>query len=190
MTILLNSKTRTSLLAFLFAHSDEQYYVRELASLTGEDAGNLSRELRRLEEEGVCRSARKGRIKFYRLDKKYPLYPDLKSKLSKTAGIEGALKKLVGGDGGIESAFVYGSFAKGTENRSSDVDLVIIVTEKFDRDGFVEKLRRMEYMFNREINYVSYTKHEFGKERAGAGSFLGVILKGKILVLKGSINGR
>jgi predicted nucleotidyltransferase len=188
MDILLKSKTRTNLLAFLFAHSDERYYVRELASLTGEDAGNLSRELGRLEEEGVCRSARKGRIKFYFLNRRYPLYYDLKRILAKTSGIESALKKIVAADDGIESAFIYGSFAKGSERRSSDIDLAII--GRFNRGGFVENLRRAESRFGREINYASYTRKEFDKERAERGSFLNIVLKGKILVLKGNINGR
>ena len=34
-------------------HPDEYYYVKELASIINEDAGNLSRELSKFEEEGL-----------------------------------------------------------------------------------------------------------------------------------------
>jgi predicted transcriptional regulator with HTH domain len=45
---LLNSKLKRKLLTYSFTHPDESYYVRELAYLTQEDPGNLSRELKRL----------------------------------------------------------------------------------------------------------------------------------------------
>jgi len=188
MAVLLASKTRLNLLAFFFAHADENYYVRELASLIDEDAGNMSRELRRLEEEGVCRSARKGRIKFYSLNKDYPLYSDLKSILFKTAGAEGTLKKLVQAHKEVEIAFIYGSFAKGSEKKMSDIDLTIV--GKLNRDRFVGELRKLEAKLDREINFNHYTKDEFDKERKKAGSFLKLTLHGKIILLKGSIDGR
>jgi len=188
MTLLLISKTRSRLLAFLFSHPGENYYVRELASLIDEDAGNLSRELRRLEEEGVCRSTMKGRLKFYSLDKDYPLYSDLKSILFKTEGAEGSLKKLVRAHKDIELAFIYGSFARGTEKKTSDIDLVVVGT--FNRDKFVSELRGLESRLNREINFTSYTQEEFDKERKKPGSFLNIALQNKIILLKGSIDGK
>ena len=41
------------LLAYSFAHVDDNYYVRELEILIDEDPGNLSRELKKLEIEGL-----------------------------------------------------------------------------------------------------------------------------------------
>lgn len=188
MALLLRSKARSNLLAFFFAHADESYYVREAASLIGEDAGNSSRELRRLEKEGVLSSAMKGRIKFYSLNKRYPLYSDLKSMFFKTEGAEGALKKLVSSQEGIEMAFIYGSFAKGAEKKASDIDIVVV--GKFDRDKFTGQLRGLESKLDREINFSSYTREEFDKERKKGGSFLDLILKDKVILLKGSRDGR
>lgn len=188
MALLLRSKTRSNLLALFFAHADENYYVREAASLIGEDAGNLSRELRRLEKEGLLGSAMKGRVKFYSLNKKYPLYSDLKSMFFKTEGAEGALKKLVLDQEGIEMAFIYGSFAKGSEKKASDIDVVVV--GKFDRDKFTGELRGLESKLNREINFSSYTKEEFDKERKKKGSFLDLVIRDKVILLKGSSNGR
>lgn len=188
MKLLLTSKTRSSLLAFLFLHPDGNYYVRELASLIDEDAGNLSRELRRLETEGVVRSYMKGRVKLYSINKDYPLYSDLKGILFKTEGAEGSLRKLVLAYEGIETAFIYGSFATGSESRVSDIDLVVV--GNFNRDKFTNGLRILESKLKREINYTSYTKEEFDRERGKQGSFLKVVLKGKVIFLKGSLNGR
>lgn len=188
MAVLLTSRTRSNLLGFFFTHADEGYYVRELASLIHEDAGNLSRELRRLEHEGLLCARMKGRIKFYTLNKDYPLYADIKKIVFKTEGVEGVLRKLVLLHKGIALSFIYGSFAKGVEKKVSDVDLVVV--GKFNRDRFTGELRSLESRLSREINFVSYTKEEFERERKKTGSFLNVVLKGKVIVLRGSFDGR
>lgn len=78
MSILLGTKLRKNLLAFSFNHPDESYYVRELSGLIREDPGNLSRELRKLEEEGIYSSTTRGNVKFYSLNKSYPLFREVK----------------------------------------------------------------------------------------------------------------
>jgi len=78
MSVLLGTKLRKNLLAFSFSHPDESFYVRELSGLIREDPGNLSRELRKLEEEGIYRSTTRGNVKFYSLNKAYPVFSELK----------------------------------------------------------------------------------------------------------------
>ncbi len=78
MSVLLGTKLRKNLLAFSFNHPDESFYVRELSGLIQEDPGNLSRELRKLEEEGIYSSTTRGNVKFYSLNKAYPLFREVK----------------------------------------------------------------------------------------------------------------
>ena len=78
MSVLLGSKVRKNLLAFSFNHPDESFYVRELSGLIQGDPGNLSRELRKLEEEGIYSSTIRGNVKFYSLNKSYPLFREVK----------------------------------------------------------------------------------------------------------------
>jgi DNA-binding PadR family transcriptional regulator len=78
MSVLLGSKVRKNLLAFSFNHPDESFYVRELSGLIREDPGNLSRELRKLEEEGIYSSTTRGNVKFYSLNRAYPLFKEVK----------------------------------------------------------------------------------------------------------------
>ncbi len=78
MSVLLGTKLRKKLLAHSFNNPDESYYVRELSGLIKEDPGNLSRELRKLEEEGLYNSITKGKVKFYSLNKAYPLFKEMK----------------------------------------------------------------------------------------------------------------
>ena len=184
MFLLLNSKLRRKLLTYSFTHPDEHYYVRELSHLINEDPGNLSRELKRLEDEGLYSSMVKGKVKFFSLNKKYPLFKELKEIIFKTEGVQGSLKDLVQKYEGITSAFLYGSFAKNGERKTSDIDLVVV--GEFPRDPFTRDVREIEARLNREINFTPYAENEFAEGRKKEGGFLNLVLKDKIIVLKGT----
>jgi predicted nucleotidyltransferase len=186
MSVFFNTRLRKRVLTYAFTHPGEYYYVRELSSLIDGDPGNLSRELRKLEEEGLFTSSIKGKVKFYSLDKKYPLYTEIKRIIFKTQGVEGSLKETVERYGGISLGFIYGSYAKGREKRISDVDLVVV--GKFPVNRFTRDIRELETRLNREINFTSYTEEEFERERKRNGGFLNLVVKDKIILLKGTVN--
>ena len=188
MTPFTNSKLRSRLLAYFFTNPEKSLYVRELGIILGLDPGNLSRELRTLEQEGIFTSYTKGQTKFYSLDKKYPLFSDLKNLIFKTEGVEGSLRQLVSEYAGIALAFIYGSYAKGKERGSSDIDIVVVGS--FPRDDFTRKLRALEAKLNREANFNSYTNAEFAKDSKKDGGFLNVVLKDKVILLKGNLDDR
>jgi len=187
MPILFGTNLRKKILAYSFTHPDEEYYVRELAAIIDEDAGNLSRELRKLEEEGLYKSFSKGGLKFYSLNKKYPLFEEIKKIIFKTEGVEGALKNLISRYNKlILFAFIYGSYAKNKEKKTSDIDLAVI--GRFPLNNFTQDIRKLESRLNREINFTHYSKEEFNKERQKKGSFLDTILKDKIIILEGALD--
>jgi predicted nucleotidyltransferase len=187
MTVLLNTKLRRKLLSYSFTHHDENYYVRELSNLIDEDPGNLSRELRKLEQEGLYTSHTKGKVKFYSLNRSYPLFQELKSIVFKTSGVEGALKELTAKHKGLSLAFIYGSYAKNREGKASDIDLVAV--GKFAQNKFTQDMRALEARLNRDVNFNVYSKEEFEKESKKEGSFLNLIVKDKIIILKGALDG-
>ena len=188
MTPFTGSKLRSKLLSYFFTNPEKSLYVRELGIILDLDPGNLSRELRKLEQEGIFTSYIKGQIKFYFLNKKYPLFSDLKNIIFKTEGVEGSLRQLVSEYAGITLAFIYGSYAKGKEKGSSDIDIVLVGS--FPRDEFTHKLRVLEAKLNREANFNSYTKAEFAKERKKNGGFLSIVIKDKVILLKGDLDDR
>lgn len=186
MTILHNSKLRNKLLAYTFTHPDEKYYVRELAALIDQDPGNLSRELQKLADEGLFSAQVRGRIKLYALNKKYLLFNELKTIIFKTEGVEGTLKKLVNGFKDISLAFIYGSYVIGKETNTSDIDLVVV--GKISQEKFTNAIRTLESRLNREINFTAYLEQEFNKERQKTGSFLNLVLKNRIIIIKGNLD--
>ena len=187
LSYLVSSKLRRRLLAHYFTHPEEKYYVRELAVLLGLDSGNLSKELRRLAEDGLFREERKGKIKFYLLNTRHPLYSELQQIIFKTEGVKGQLTELVNKFPEIEIAFIYGSYAKGKEKASSDIDLVIVGTP--ERRRLTSRIRELEDQLHREINFNLYPLPEFKKKANEKGSFLAQVTAGKKMLLKGNLHG-
>ncbi|MGD0918371.1 MAG: nucleotidyltransferase domain-containing protein, partial [Thermodesulfobacteriota bacterium] len=112
------------------------------------------------------------------------LYKELKTIMFKTEGVQGSLKDLVRRYEGITLAFLYGSYAKNRERKTSDIDLVVV--GEFPRDPFTRDVRKVESKLNREINFTAYAISEFSKEREKKGGFLNLVLKDNIIVLKGT----
>ena len=82
---LISSKTERKLLTMFLTQPDSKFYLRQLARLTNEPVGALQRELPRLEKIGLIQSEYNGRVKNYIVDKKCPLFEELKSIILKTA---------------------------------------------------------------------------------------------------------
>lgn len=183
---IISSKLRRKLLAHYFTHPEEKYYVREIAALLDLDPGNLSREFRRLTQEGLFQEERKGKIKFYRLNPRCPLYEELKQIIFKTEGIEGSLRELAGEFPAIKLGFIYGSYAKGEERAVSDIDVVFV--GKPDHDRLTDSVRKLEDRLRREINFNVYTDSEFKAKAKEKGNFLAEVIEGPKILLKGQIS--
>jgi hypothetical protein len=115
------------MLALLFSHPDESFYLRQIVRMTGVGLGAVQRELKCLTEAGIITRSARGRRVDYQVNRKCPLFDELKSLITKTAGLADVLRKtLVPFTNKIEIAFIYGSQADGTAGETSDVALIII----------------------------------------------------------------
>jgi len=182
---LTKSRLRRKLLGYFFAHPQDNVYVREAAAILDEDAGNLSKELSRLEDLGIFISSNRGKEKYFSLNKEYPLYEELKSVVSKTIGVEGSLKEAMEKFEGIKIAFIYGSFAQGKDNSLSDIDILVIGNP--DKDKLMEKIELLEKKFKREVNYNIYSEKELKARLDGKDSFILNIIKRPKIMLKGRV---
>ncbi len=181
------SRLRNKILLHFFTNIDDEMYLREMALRLKEDPGNLSKELSKLEQEGVFISQFRGKQKYFFLNKSYPLFNELKSIIFKTIGIQGSLQNIINEISGIVSAFIYGSFATGKENASSDIDLYLIVRDSvFNENNFISKIDGLEKTIFREINYIYYSEEEWEKQINDNDSFIINIKMGPKIVLKGN----
>ena len=183
---LFKSKARTVIFQLYFTNTESSYYLRQLERIFGIPVSILRKELIRLEEEGVFLSEKKGNLLYYHLNNSYPLFEELKSIVRKTIGVEGLLRDAIMVIEGVYAAFIYGSFAKGKEKASSDVDLCVI--GDVDEDQLIEKINNIETSINREINYIIFSQKEFKKRIRNKDGFILDLIDGNKIMLKGKEN--
>ncbi|MEI6634686.1 MAG: nucleotidyltransferase domain-containing protein [Chlamydiota bacterium] len=152
--------------------------------MLGYSAGSIRRELLRFQREGLFQTRREGNLLYYELNCTHHLFPELKSIVSKTIGVEGAIRKALQALPGVSAAFIYGSFASGGENSGSDIDLMIIG----DPDGpeVHARMGSLERALRREINVTIYSEQEYRqKKRSHRGFITDLLNKPRILVAGG-----
>ena len=181
---LFSSKVRVELLSALYAFPEKELYLRELVRITGEDHKNISMELNNLETLGLVSSRRDGNRKYFHLNRSLFLYDELKSILYKTKGAVGLLRETLSGEKGIKAAFLFGSFASGTENAKSDIVLMVIGSISVDR--VLKALRKPEKSLAREINATVYGPSEIKSRVKQKDSFVAQVLHGPKVMLVGT----
>ncbi len=184
---LFGSRVRAKLLGWFFTHSEESFFVRQLAAIINEDPTNLSREMASLEGLGVLKSKRNGNQKFFQANPDCPFFNELKGLVLKTTGVVGQIRASMNKIGGIGYALIYGSYGRGEEKADSEVDLLII--GDVDLDRLESHLSRLDKRLGREINYVLYSPEEFESKRKAKDGFLMDVLAGDKIMLIGTENG-
>ncbi len=173
----LASKLRRDLLGYYFTNPSASHYLRELASILNADPANLSRELLRLEREGLFVSERRGNQKHFHLNKQYALYDEVRRIIEKTVGAVSRLRTALGRVKGIEEAHLYGSFAKNRQDQVSDIDVLIVGEPETGK--LEEALGALERLLRREINYTLLTQEEFKSRLKEKDPFITDVWKNK-----------
>ena len=177
------SKLREELLRHYFLHPGERYYLRELERLLGFPVGNIRRELTKLKKIGLFSSEKVGNLVYFSLNKKCPLYNEIKSVVLKTVGLGDVFKKNLQKLKGIKYAFIYGSFAKGEEIAGSDIDIMIV--GNVAQNELVSALHKVEDQIGRIVNYVCFTQQELKERIKKQNHFIINVMKDKKIMIVG-----
>ena len=175
---------RGEILGATLTQPDKWWYLSELAQFLRTTPSSLQRDLRALVDGGILQQRREGTRVYFKADTRSPLFTDLRGLVEKTAGLLPTLQRLLEQfDTQVDVAFVYGSIARGEEQATSDVDLLVIGAV-----GLAElapALRKVEAHLGREVNVTSYSQPEF-RTKVGAGDhFLTEVLRGPKQFVKG-----
>ncbi|PIO06644.1 DNA polymerase subunit beta [Candidatus Micrarchaeota archaeon CG08_land_8_20_14_0_20_59_11] len=163
------------------AFSREPLHLRELARRAGVAPIQASRILGRLSAAGLVEREAKGNMVFFffgrgRGERR------LRGFVEAARGIVPALRERLAGVRGIGTAFLYGSFASGTEGAKSDVDLLVVGdADILALSGICSELGAR---YGREINYSVYSRDEFERKRKAP--FLSGVLKEERIMLVGN----
>ncbi len=165
---LFTSKTRVGILSQFFLNPGSEYHIRGMARMIHATPILVQRELKNLEQLGLLKKRSVGRMVLYRLDEGASIAGELRRIFLKTESLGARL--LAGISKGerkkIRFALIYGSFAKGVEVASSDVDLLVV--GNVDEDVVLKSVMRTERETGRQVSLVLWTESEF-LEKAGLG---------------------
>ena len=156
---LFSSRVRVQLLSHFLLHPEARDHIRALASVVGAQYSAVWKELNNLEGAGLLQSESVGGRKIFTLNSQFPIIPELRNILLKTVGAGDLVRESLEDLEGIEVAFIFGSFANGEPDVSSDLDIMLI--GDLDVAQVTPVIDEMEKMLARDVNYVSFTQEEW-----------------------------
>lgn len=179
---LLGSRARVIILKTFLLDLERDFYQREISTITNLPIRAVQREVERLVKIGLVEKQIRGNRKYYRCRRDFPIFEELKSIILKTVALGNVLKDyLQKKKEKIELAFIYGSFAKGEENISSDIDLLIVGNITSKEASML--LSPAKNSLRREINFIVYDEKELLKKKES--HFLKQVLKEPKIFLVG-----
>jgi len=167
---LIPSKTRVKLLTLFLLNPEREIYLREAQRMTGENLNAVRRELTNLEEIGLLTSTRRGNARYYVVNRDFPIYNELTAIILKTEGVAKVVREHLAGVGGVDTVFIFGSFASGKAGAASDIDLFVV--GHVDEDLLMAAVREAEATLGREINYVLFPREEMDQRIAEGDPFV------------------
>ena len=163
---LFGSDARVKVLSLFMLNAGNEYYLREIAQETRLAIRSVQRTVENLTEIGILQREKRGNSVYFRLRDDVPILSELKTIFLKTVGLGALLRQMLTEQEGIEIAFIYGSVAKGEEEKASDIDVAII--GDLSSRQLTSELVKLERELGREINATVFTPTEWrsrGKKR-------------------------
>ena len=150
---LLRSRLQAEVLTLVLLNPDREWTLTELASRVGAAVSSVQREIVRAERAGVMASRRVGKTRLVKAARS-PLTGPLTELLLRSFGPRQVLADELAGVPGIESAYLFGSWAAryaGQEGHPpADLDVLVIGTP--DRDALDDAAQRAGARLAREVN--------------------------------------
>ncbi|HLC05400.1 MAG TPA: nucleotidyltransferase domain-containing protein [Anaerolineales bacterium] len=182
---LFTSQARVAVLELLLLNASDRFYLRQIAALTGQPVRAVQREVGRLTSAGLLKETRDGNRKYYQANREASVFPELRGLLLKTVGLGEVLREgIQGSPSDISLAFLFGSFARGTEDTSSDIDLMVIGNAPA-RD-LANLLSSPGRTLGREINLVTMRPEELTERASTEDPFVQRVLREPKVFLVGT----
>jgi len=180
------SKTQQRVLALLYGHVEQSYYLKEIIDWVNVGRGSVQRELERMTAAGMLTKRTIGNQHHYQANSACPIYKELLSIVKKTFGIVDVLRHaLLPLDSEIDFAFIYGSVAKGKETAESDIDL-FIASDSLAFADVMNVLTTSEEELGRPVNPSIYSREDISKKLEDNNAFLTRLMEQPKLWVKGN----
>ena len=135
---LLRSRQQGEILARLLGDPELEASVTDIATMVGVPVSSAHREIERAEAAGIVASRKIGNVRLVRADTDSPYYRGLADVLVKAFGPPQVLAEVLDAVGGIDAAYIYGSWAArwsgdGGDRPVADIDVLVLGEPERDR---------------------------------------------------------
>lgn len=155
---LFRSKAQILILKLLLLHSSKEFHMNDIARRVGIASSTVAKEMPRLQNMGLVSKRVQSPLVLYKINKKSVIYDEMKRIFLKFEMLDDIISKDLT-DKDIKYALIYGSFAKGVESETSDIDLLVI--GDIDEDSLIKSVSKAERTSGREINFVLWKENDF-----------------------------
>lgn len=178
------SEGQARLLSSLLLTGDE-LSVTEVASRAGLAYPTAHREVGRLVDAGILSERQVGRTRLIRANDASPLVEPLRTILAVATGPVLLLAEELSCVGGVDSAFLYGSFAARMlgEHGSAPQDIDLMVLGEPHVEAIYEACTRVEAAVHRPVNPTVLTVEEF----SAPSGFLDNVRGGPVVAVVGEL---
>ena len=159
-----------------------EIYGREIARELYMNQKTVANVLSRLESENILRSRTEGRNRLYKLNL---LNPTLIHTLSIVEEEKAALFRMESGlgrefidkvvEGKSALVVIFGSYAKGTQKKDSDLDVLVL-------SPFKVNLKEVQKFYGIKASIKEYTQEEFTDALAGGDYLIKEVLRNHIIL--------
>jgi len=154
---LITSKTRINLLVRFFFNPGTKAYLRELSKDLNVSTNAVREELNQLTKTKLLMSEKNGRNVYYAANSKHPLFPELKSMVSKVMGLDQVIESIITRLGDLDKAYIIDDYAEGKD--TGIIDLVLV--GNIDQYHLNDLSRKTERYIKRKIRSLVLTREEF-----------------------------
>jgi predicted transcriptional regulator len=156
-TGLISSKTRIKILIRFFFNPKTRSYLRELAKDFNVSTNAVREELNQLTKTDLLKPERNGRQVYYTANQEHPLFPELKSMVSKVMGIDQVIDGIANRLGELDRAYVIDDYAEGKD--TGIIDLLLV--GDIDHYHLNDLSRKTERYIKRKIRSLVLSRDEF-----------------------------
>ncbi len=179
---LFRTKGQILILKLFFLNPNKEFHLNDIARRIGLSPSYVAKGLSKIEKIGLVSRREQGNLVLFKVNSKCVIYDELKKIFLKYELLDEIIARELPAEQ-IKYAFIYGSFAQGTETESSDIDLLII--GKIKENMILDIIRKIEGEIGREVNYILWTEEEFRKKVKERVPLLRNIVDNPIIMIAG-----
>jgi predicted transcriptional regulator len=140
-----------------FFNPGTKAYLRELSKDLNVSTNAVREELNQLTQTKLLTSEKNGRNVYYVANDQHPLFPELKSMVSKVMGLDQVVESILTRLGDLEKAYIIDDYAEGKD--TGIIDLVLV--GNIDQYHLNDLSRKTEHYIKRKIRPLVLSKEEF-----------------------------